>query len=140
MQRYLLNVFLGALGVFALQGCTSLSAPTEVERNLLLQTSTSWDGTPYVRYPDTAPQLSLLKLRIPANTALSWHTHPIPNAAYILAGELIIESRDTGQTQRFKRGQAVAEMVNINHRGKTGDEPVELIVFYAGGQDIPLSE
>lgn len=140
MQRYRLNVFLGAVGVLALQGCTSLSVPTEVERDLLLQTSTSWDGTPYVRYPDAAPQLSLLKLRIPANTALSWHTHPIPNAAYILAGELIIESRDTGQTERFQQGQAVAEMVNIRHRGKTGNEPVELIVFYAGGQDIPLSE
>lgn len=140
MQRYLIKLFLGALGVLALQGCTHLAAPTEVERDLLLQTRTSWDGTPYIHYPDAAPELSLLKLRIPANTALSWHTHPIPNAAYILAGELLIESRDTGQTQRFKQGQAVAEMVNISHRGKTGDEPVELIVFYAGGQDIPLSE
>jgi hypothetical protein len=31
-------------------------------------------------------------------------------------------------------------MVNTVHRGKTGDNPVELIVFYAGSQGIALSE
>lgn len=124
----------------ALQGCSPASTPADVERKILLQTSTSWDNTPYIRYPDSAPELSLLKLKIPANTALDWHTHPIPNAAYILAGELTIESKDNGQIQHFKQGDALAEMVNIKHRGITGDKPVELIVFYAGSQGIPLSE
>jgi quercetin dioxygenase-like cupin family protein len=124
----------------ALQGCSPASTPAGVERKILLQTSTSWDNTPYIRYPDSAPELSLLKLKIPANTALDWHTHPIPNAAYILAGELTIESKDNGQIQHFKQGDALAEMVNITHRGITGDKPVELIVFYAGSQGIPLSE
>lgn len=140
MNHYSLKALLLALLPLTLQACTTPSAPTGIERSMLLQSSTSWDGTRYVHYPDTAPELSLLKLKIPANTELQWHTHPIPNAAYILAGELTIESRDSGQTRRYKQGEALAEMVNITHRGKTGDEPVELIVFYAGSEGIPLSE
>ena len=131
---------LAALAMTALQGCDSASPTMKVERKILLQTSTSWDSTPYDRYPDSAPELSLLKLKIPANTELDWHNHAIPNAAYILAGELTVESRDSGEIRRFKQGEALAEMVNITHRGKTGDKPVELIVFYAGSQGIPLSE
>ncbi|MNG25698.1 hypothetical protein D3C84_1105940 [compost metagenome] len=64
----------------------------------------------------------------------------MPNAAYVLSGELTIESKESGQVRRVKQGEAVAEMVNITHRGVTGEEPVELIVFYAGSEGIPLSE
>jgi quercetin dioxygenase-like cupin family protein len=128
------------LALFPLSGCSQESSPSAIEREVLLQSSTSWDGTSYTRYPDAAPELSLLKLRIPANTELNWHKHPIPNAAYILSGELTVESRESGQVRSFKQGEALAEMVDITHRGKTGDKPVELIVFYAGSQGIPLSE
>ncbi|MFJ5255048.1 cupin domain-containing protein [Pseudomonas sp. NPDC088414] len=134
------KTLLATLAALTLLGCTSPDKPGQIERKLLLESGTSWDGTPYVRYPNAAPELSVLKLRIPANTQLQWHTHPTPNAAYILSGELTIESRDDGRSQRFKQGEAVAEMVDRSHRGVTGDEPVELVVFYAGGEGIPLSE
>ena len=127
-----------ALGALALQSCTTTTM--EIEREVLLKSSRSWDDTPYVRYPDATPELTVLRLKIPANTQLPWHTHPIPNTGYVLSGELLIESKDTGQTRRVKQGEAVAEMVDIVHRGVTGDEPVELIVFYAGSEGIPLSE
>jgi Uncharacterized conserved protein, contains double-stranded beta-helix domain len=140
MKIYMLTTLLGTLAAGALSGCNPATPAAAIERIVLLQSSASWDDTPYIAYPKTAPELSLLKLKIPANTALDWHTHPIPNAAYILAGELTVESKDSGQVRRFKQGDAVAEMVNITHRGKTGDKPVELIVFYAGSQGIPLSE
>ena len=139
MKTCLLTPLIATLTT-ALLGCSPASPPAGIERKILLQTSTSWDSTPYIRYPDAAPELSMLKLKIPANTELDWHTHPIPNAAYILAGELTVESRDNGKIQHFKQGDALAEMVNITHRGKTGNKPVELIVFYAGSQGIPLSE
>lgn len=140
MKIYMLTILLATLAAGALSGCNPAAPTAAIERKVLLQSSASWDNTPYIAYPNTAPELSLLKLKIPANTALDWHTHPIPNAAYILAGELTVESKDSGQVRRFKQGDAVAEMVNITHRGKTGDKPVELIVFYAGSQGIPLSE
>ncbi|MHC8316657.1 cupin domain-containing protein [Pseudomonas sp. LB3P31] len=134
------HLLIATMAVVTLPGCSPASAPAGIERKVLLQSSTSWDSTPYLRYPDAAPELSLLKLKIPANTELNWHTHPIPNAAYILSGELTVESRDNGQIRLFKQGEALAEMVDVTHRGKTGDKPVELIVFYAGSQGIPLSE
>ncbi|TPG77405.1 cupin domain-containing protein [Pseudomonas arsenicoxydans] len=129
-----------ALCALSLQSCTTTIAPTQIERKVLLQSSQSWDNSPYVSYPDAAPELTVLRLKIPANTQLPWHTHAIPNTGYVLSGELLIESKDNGQTRRVKQGEAVAEMVDVVHRGVTGDEPVELIVFYAGSEGIPLSE
>ena len=140
MKRSMLPPLLATLVTVALQGCNSSASTGAIERKVLLQSSTSWDSTPYTHYPYAEPELSVLKLRIPANTQLPWHTHAMPNAAYILSGELTIESKDSGQIRRVKQGEAVAEMVNITHRGVTGEEPVELIVFYAGSEGIPLSE
>ena len=140
MKNAQIGTLLIALAALTLQGCTTQSPPTAIEKEILLQSSKSWDGTPYARYPGAAPELTLLKLRIPPNTQLPWHTHPIPNVGYILSGELIVESKDNGQTRRIKQGEALAEMVDISHRGVTGDEPVELIVFYAGSEGIPLAE
>jgi quercetin dioxygenase-like cupin family protein len=140
MKIFPLKTLLAALTALALLGCTTISPSTDIEREILLQSSKSWDGTPYIRYPDAVPELTVLKLTIPANTKLPWHTHPIPNAGYILSGELMIEDRNSGQTRRVKQGEALAEMVNITHRGVTGDEPVELVVFYAGSEGIPLAE
>jgi quercetin dioxygenase-like cupin family protein len=140
MKTFPLKTLLAAFTALTLLGCTTKPPSTEIEREILLKSSQSWDNSPYMRYPDAAPELTVLKLKIPANTRLPWHIHAISNAGYILSGELIIESKDSGQTRRVKQGEAVAEMVNITHRGVTGDEPVELIVFYAGSEGIPLSE
>ncbi|MGF6327499.1 quercetin dioxygenase-like cupin family protein [Pseudomonas sp. BS3782 TE3695] len=140
MTTFTLKTLLTALGALALSGCTTTPPSTDIEREILLQSSQSWDSTPYIRYPDAAPELTVLKLTIPANSKLPWHTHPIPNAAYILSGELTVEDRNSGQTRRIKQGEALAEMVNITHRGVTGDTPVKLIVFYAGSEGIPLAE
>ena len=115
-------------------GTTSISVET------LLKTGASWDGTRYERYPDAAPELTVLKITIPPRTALPWHRHPVPNAAYVLSGELLVEKRDGGQTIRLVAGDVLPEMVNGVHRGVTGDVPVVLIVFYAGAQGLPVSE
>jgi len=140
MKRSMLPPLLATLITVALQGCSNSTPTAAIERKVLLQSSTSWDSTPYTHYPYAEPQLSVLKLKIPANTQLPWHRHAMPNAAYVLSGELTIESKESGQVRRVKQGEAVAEMVNITHRGVTGEEPVELIVFYAGSEGIPLSE
>ncbi|MGF6314385.1 quercetin dioxygenase-like cupin family protein [Pseudomonas frederiksbergensis] len=140
MTTFTLKTLLTALTALVLSGCTTTPPSTEIEREILLQSSQSWDNTPYIRYPDAAPELTVLKLTIPANSKLPWHTHPIPNAAYILSGELTVEDRNSGQTRLIKQGEALAEMVNITHRGVTGDTPVKLIVFYAGSEGIPLAE
>ncbi|UVJ44339.1 cupin domain-containing protein [Pseudomonas sp. LS1212] len=111
-----------------------------IESQIVLRSSSSWDGTPYTAYPAGRPELTLVKIRIPANAEMQWHTHPIPNMGYVLSGEILVEARDSNQRKSLKQGDALAEMVDIVHRGKTGEHPVELIVFYAGAHGLPLSE
>jgi quercetin dioxygenase-like cupin family protein len=113
-------------------------ASSRIKTETLLQSTTSWDGAPYKAYPAGQPKITVLKITIAANTVMKWHSHPSPNAGYVLSGELTLEKKD-GTTQHFVEGQAIAETVDSVHRGVTGAEPVVLIVFYSGTPDLPLS-
>jgi quercetin dioxygenase-like cupin family protein len=109
-----------------------------VKSEVLLQTTSPWDGSEYAMYPRGHPQLSVLKVTIPPHTALDWHSHPMPNAAYVISGELTLETR-RGKSRSFKAGDAIAETVNVVHRGISGSEATVLIVFYAGTPSLPLT-
>lgn len=106
---------------------------------VLLQTDKSWNGNSYTHYPTGRPELTMLKLTIAPHTALPWHTHPFPNAAYILSGTLTIRDKESGKTKVVHAGEAFAETVDDIHRGESGDEPVVLIVTYAGTPGVPTS-
>lgn len=121
----------------SLTSCAQTS--TAVQTEPLLKTAHAWEGTRYEAYPEGRPELSVLKITIPAKTTLNWHTHPMPNAAYLISGELLVETRD-GKHTRLKPGQVLPEVVNVPHRGTSGNTPVELIVFYAGATGLPLSK
>ena len=131
--------FLFAAPLLASGAVLAADTPT-VTSEVLLKSTSSWDGTAYMRYPDGTPELTTLKITIPPRTELPWHTHPMPNVAFVLTGELTVEQREGGQSKTIKAGDVLPEMVNLNHRGRTGDNPVVLIVFYAGTKGMPLSE
>lgn len=111
-----------------------------VQSETLLRTCSSWDGEPYRSYPPGQPELSILKITLAPHTELEWHSHPIPNAAYIVSGELTLERKRDGKKQHFASGQAVSETVDTFHRGVAGSQPVVLIVFYAGTPGVPLTQ
>jgi quercetin dioxygenase-like cupin family protein len=111
----------------------------QIKVEQVLQTTQSWDGTPYSSYPTGQPQVTVLKITIPPDTALHWHRHPVISVAYVLSGHLTVEKRDTGERRILEPGQALAETVETTHRGFTTDEPVEIIVFYAGQSGLPLT-
>jgi quercetin dioxygenase-like cupin family protein len=111
-----------------------------VQSETLLRTSSSWDGEPYKSYPSGQPELSILKITVAPHTELEWHSHPIPNAAYVASGELTLERKKDGKKQHFSAGQAVSETVDTFHRGVAGNEPAVLIVFYAGSPGVPLTK
>ncbi len=115
-------------------------ASPAVRVETLMRTSASWDGVPYASYPSGPPELTILKITIPPHSALPWHTHPMPNAAYVLSGELTVQKKADGREQTLTPGQVLPEMVGELHRGVTGDKPVELIVFYAGTKGMPLAQ
>ena len=110
-----------------------------VRSETLLRSSASWDGQPYESYPSGRPELTILRISLLPHTQLEWHSHPMPSAAYIVAGELTLERKKDGKKQRFTAGQAVSETVDTFHRGVTGSQPVVLIVFYAASPGMPLS-
>jgi quercetin dioxygenase-like cupin family protein len=105
----------------------------------ILQTKQSWDGTSYQSYPTGQPQLTVLRITIPRNTSLHWHRHPVISVGYVLSGELTLEKKATGEQTIVHAGQALAETVQTTHRGFTTNEPVELVVFYAGQVGVPIT-
>ncbi len=129
-----------AMGLLLLGCGTQPKDAPKIEKEVLLERSESWDGVPYTAYPSGPPQLTLIRLKIPAHTQLPWHTHPMPNAAYIVSGELTVQIHKSGVTRTLRQGQTLAEMVGTEHRGFTTNSPVELLVFYAGTPGMPLSE
>jgi quercetin dioxygenase-like cupin family protein len=109
------------------------------QRETLLQTTQSWNGKPYTRYPTGNPQLTTLKVTIAPHTSLPWHSHPIPNVVYVLSGTLTLRDRASGKTLVVHQGQAVGESVDDVHRGEAGDEPAVLLITYAGTPGVPTS-
>ena len=118
------------------------SGPMKVasgHRDILLQTTQSWNGKRYTHYPTGQPQLTTIKLTIEPHTALPWHTHPFPNVVYVLSGTLTLRDRASGKTKVVHQGEAVGESVDDIHRGETGDEPTVLLITYAGTPGVPTS-
>ena len=132
-------LFLLSLSSLTLAQSSPQAPAPAIQSEPLIQTTNSWDGTPYKAYPSSQPQLAVLRVTIPANTTMKWHTHPVPNAAYVLSGEITVETKD-GAKHHFTAGQVVPETVNTIHRGVTGAKPAVLIVFYAGTPNLPLSQ
>ncbi|MGE7991805.1 cupin domain-containing protein [Pseudomonas sp. NPDC089554] len=117
----------------------AFAAGGDAKAEVLLQTNQAWTGDAYKAYPKGNPQLSVLKISVPPNSSLPWHTHPFPNAGYILSGSITVEQKSTGLKKVYTTGQVIPEAVDIAHRGFTGDDGAVLIVFYAGTEGVALA-
>lgn len=102
--------------------------------------SASWDGTLLPPYPPGQPHVTILRGTIRPGTRLDLHTHPVINAGFVLRGELTVVAAN-GMERTFRAGEGIVEMVGTPHYGENrGDEPVELILFYAGTEGRPFTE
>ena len=110
-----------------------------VQTKVLVKSTAAWNGREYEKFGDGRPELTVTRVTIPAHTRLPWHTHPMPNVGYILSGHITVEDRATGQKKIFRAGEAIPEQVNAAHRGTTDDEPVVIVVTYAGTAGQPTS-
>ena len=100
----------------------------------LVNSTKEWDGQSLPEYPDGQAEIKVLRIKIPSGVTLPWHYHPVINAAVILKGNLELYLED-GRTKVFGPGEALVEVVNTVHAGKSiGNDDVELIVFYAGSK------
>ncbi len=106
----------------------------------LAEATTSWDGVDLPRYPDGMPQVTILKYTIPGHTVLPWHRHPVINAGYMVKGRLKVTTK-TGEELYLAAGDTIVETVGTWHQGTNEhEEPVEIVVFYAGAVGDTLVE
>jgi quercetin dioxygenase-like cupin family protein len=105
----------------------------------LAKTSKSWDGSTLPHYPKGQPEVTILRIKIPAGSKLEIHNHPVINAGVLLAGELTVVTEDN-KTLHLKTGDSIVELVNKKHYGKNeGAQTAEIIVFYAGEVNKPIT-
>lgn len=105
----------------------------------LVQSQRSWDGTMLPAYPQGQPQVTILRITIPAGARLPLHHHPVINAGVLTRGQLVVTTED-GKELRLAAGDPIVEVVNTPHMGfNPGSEPAEIIVFYAGQAGTPLA-
>lgn len=106
----------------------------------LLVTSTTADGAPIV-YPETdTPEVRVLLIEVPPGAETGWHIHPMPCYGYILSGSITVELED-GTRHTFRKGEALAEIVNTPHNGKnTGTEPTRILMTVVGSKGVPVAQ
>jgi len=107
--------------------------------DVLAKSTSSWNGETLPAYLKGQPEVTILKILIPAKVRLPLHQHPVINAGVLLKGELTVVTKDK-KTLHLKAGDPIVEVVNTWHYGiNEGNEPAEIIVFYAGIQGKPIS-
>ena len=124
--------------VFALMLFISNTAYS-AQKEVLLKTTSTWDNAEYQKLKIKKPEVTVLKITIDVGEKLPMHRHDLVNVAYIKRGTLTVIT-DKDEQITVHEGESLPEIIGKYHYGKnTGDEPVELIVFYIGEKDTPLS-
>jgi quercetin dioxygenase-like cupin family protein len=109
------------------------------QKEVLLKTTSTWDNAEYKKLKINKPEVTVLKIVINVNEKLPMHKHDLVNIAYVKKGELTVIT-DKNDKITLHEGDALPELIGKYHYGKnTGTEPVELIVFYIGEKNTPLS-
>jgi quercetin dioxygenase-like cupin family protein len=131
--------------IFLLQsGCATVrlgqqAAETRIVAKELVAATRSWDGKPLPAYPQGQPEVTIRRTCIPAGARLDTHSHPVINAGVMISGQLTVVSAD-GRTLHLKAGDPIVELVDTQHYGTNeGKIPAEIIVFYAGIADTPIT-
>jgi quercetin dioxygenase-like cupin family protein len=135
MKKILLAIY--ATSFVFITACAGNINNVEVKQ--LAKSTKSWDGEALPAYPQGQPEVTILRIKIPAGEKLEVHNHPVINAGVLLTGELTVVAEDN-KTLHLKAGDSIVELVNKKHYGKNeGAETAEIIVFYAGVENKPIT-
>jgi quercetin dioxygenase-like cupin family protein len=108
-----------------------------VRGKVILQTDKMSNGEPIDYLDAEHPQVTVMVVDIPPGAQTGWHSHPMPVYAYVLAGQITVHV-EGGKAFEFKEGEALVEVVKLQHNGiNQGKVPVKLVVFYLGAKDVP---
>ena len=132
MKKYINCLFLFG---FILISQATWAATSET----VIQTGEHWNQKPIKPIHIDNPQITMLRITIPAGEKLAMHKHPILNIGYLTKGELTVRS-DKGDELVLKPGDPIVELVDTWHYGEsTGSEDAEIVVTYVGDKDDDLS-
>lgn len=130
------------MAAWVMPACESTHPETDlVTSETVLETTTSWDGTP-IAYPEGQAKITGMVIEIAPGAETGWHYHPVPNFGFLLEGELEVQLED-GRSITLEEGDAISEVVNIRHTGRnTGSDPARIVVFYTGieGGELTILE
>jgi quercetin dioxygenase-like cupin family protein len=111
----------------------------KIEVIKLAESIKSWNGDKLPAYPSGQPKITILKIVIPPHQKLDLHKHLVINAGVLLKGVLTVVD-DKNNVLELKTGDSIIELVNRYHYGENkGDEPAEIMVFYAGVVGTPIT-
>ncbi|MBO6087958.1 cupin domain-containing protein [bacterium] len=132
MKKYIQYLFL-AVCVLISSGAYAANSET------VIHTDSHWNQQPIKPIHIDHPQVTILRITIPAGEKLSMHKHPILNIGYLTKGELTVRS-ENGDVLVLKPGDPIVELVDIWHYGEsTGTEDAEIVVTYVGDKADSLS-
>lgn len=132
MKKYMQFLFLSA-------GVLLSTAAYAANSEIVIQTNSHWNKEAIKPIHFDHPQITMLRITIPAGEKLSMHKHPILNIGYLTKGELTVRS-ENGEVLVLHPGDPIVELVDIWHYGEsTGSEDAEIIVTYVGDKEDPLS-
>lgn len=139
------SLYLIAILVSFLLSFESAAAQDSAEQTVittpLLQTETSWNGSDITYPASSSEEITAMHIEFAPGSETAWHRHPVSSLAYIIAGELEVVLKKTGERKVFRAGDAFVEVVNTWHAGtNVGTEPVKLVVFYIGEKGMQLTE
>jgi len=110
-----------------------------VRATTILRTTTDVAGASLAYPTQGEAEVSGLVVELPPGGETGWHHHTVPCFAYILSGEIAVTQKD-GPTRTFRAGDAFAELVGLEHNGRTvGTTPVRLVFFAAGVKGQPFT-
>ena len=134
-RRLWRRITLSAGSLLAVKLLTSLTSPACAEQHTgviikqLLSTTTTAAGQKIV-LPQKDVELVASIFEIPPQAQLPEHEHPYPRYGYILSGSLRVTNTETGQSNTYRPGDFVLEMVGKWHTGANeGAEPAKLLVI-----------
>ena len=135
MKKY----FIYTLLLLVLYTSCKTSQFTSVTVETLKETIHSWNGDVLPTYPSGQPKITVLKITIPPKTRLPNHFHPVINTGIMLKGKLKVVDIDNNVLS-LNEGDVIVELVNKIHYGiNESNKPVEIVVFYAGTEDLDIT-
>jgi len=121
------------------KGDSTMAAMEEIQAEVLVKSTTMWNGTLLPAYSTGQPELSVVRITIPPRQALPMHYHPHATAGVLLSGQLVVHSA-TGESRTLSAGDGLIELVDQEHAGANpGDEPAVILVVYAGIAGEPVT-